>query len=411
MLVLLAKAERARMVVSGLDLVERAVLTAQEAGLRVVILVGHQERHLVTRRLSLNPRVRQRPEVRDLGDWGWCGHLEADGVERVLVGTADRVWTRALLPAVLSADLPEGGLALVGLGPGLPEREEDFAGLVVASPGLAREVAGAMARGFPALREFAADRGASVVSHRGFALVMGPRDLWAAETVLLQSLVKPADGIVSRSINRKISLSLSRYLARSRVHPNMVTAVVLLIGLASGPFAALGTGTGFLVGGLLYYLAAILDGCDGELSRLQFLGSDLGAWFDTVTDDLTALSFLAGLYVGLYRAHQSWWWLLLGGVAVAGNLVAVLLRYRVMVAIGKGDHQKLPQPAPPDTTTWQGRVEAFLRGTVFRTDFLPFAAFVVCLVGLPEVFAAPYPFGALAAAWDSLKLTLSRQGP
>ncbi|MBM4321097.1 MAG: CDP-alcohol phosphatidyltransferase family protein, partial [Deltaproteobacteria bacterium] len=231
-----------------------------------------------------------------------------------------------------------------------------------------------------------------------------------AERMLLRSLVKPADGVISRHINRKLSLSLSRWLARTPLRPNHVTAVVLLLGLASGPLAARGDHLGFALGGLLYYLAAILDGCDGELSRLKHLGSPLGTWFDTVTDDLSALSFLAGLYWGLARSGSSFW-LWLGGVAVAGNLLTVLLRYHLLLRLGTGDHQQLAAAASPPTggpsarrPSALGRAVRWVKQTIVRTDFLPFAAFVTCTAGVPWVFAVPYPAGALAAVVDTLLL-------
>ena len=246
-----------------------------------------------------------------------------------------------------------------------------------------------------------------VAAHpRGFALVRTERDVTAGEGVLLRSLIKPTDGVISRNINRHISLAVSRWLARLPVLPNHVTGVVLLLGLASGPLAARGDAWGFAFGGLLYYLAAILDGCDGELSRLKYLGSPLGVWFDTVTDDLSALSFLGGMYIGLYRAGGNSAWLWLGGVAVVANVVAVALRYRLLVLMGTGDHQKLGPPDSGPPVTLPERAVDWLRRTIFRTDFLPFAAFVLGALGLLQIFAAPYPLGALAAVVDGVRLTL-----
>ena len=117
-------------------------------------------------------------------------------------------------------------------------------------------------------------------SGAGYQVLSSATDRVAAEDLLMGSLVKDADGIISRNINRKISCFISRRLAGTSIHPNQVTAIVGLIGFAAFPFAMQGTWQGFALGGLCYYVSAILDGVDGELSRLKHLGSPLGAWLE-----------------------------------------------------------------------------------------------------------------------------------
>lgn len=410
-LIVWTRAEEARTRVCGLGLLERLLLAARQAGVEHVLLCAPAEEHArITRTLELSGRV-DAPPLRTLEEVleGFDELVPAEA-QQLLLSRTDRVVSRQLFSDVAAPLGDPLRLALGALRSMLPDQEEHSAGLLRASRTDAPGALRALVRGVGALHSFAESLPAAAVrvaAHpHGFALVRAERDVAQGESVLLRSLIKPTDGVISRNINRHISLAISRWLAPLPVRPNHVTAVVLLLGLASGPAAARGDAWGFAIGGLLYYLAAILDGCDGELSRLKYLGSPLGTWFDTVTDDLSALSFLGGMYLGLYRSAGSSVWLWLGAVAVVANVVAVALRYRLLVRLGTGDHQKLgPPPAGPPETPLARAVE-WLRSTIFRTDFIPFAAFVLGVLGLLAVFAAPYPAGALAAVVDGVKLTL-----
>ena len=245
-------------------------------------------------------------------------------------------------------------------------------------------------------------------SGRDFAIRVTDRAAFRrAEQALMQSLKKAADGIVSRYLNRRISTFISKRLARTPVRPNHITAVVFLVGVLSGPFAFLGTPLGFALGGLCYWLSAVLDGCDGEISRLKYQGSPLGAWLDTVVDDLACLSFISGMYPALSRNAGHPYWLYLGGVAVLFFLLTILPRYIVMARYGSGDFQKLAKATRPENPGALSALVLGLRDIVFRTDFLPFAGMVTAVIGHPEIFALPFALGTLASAVDSL-LTLAK---
>lgn len=228
-------------------------------------------------------------------------------------------------------------------------------------------------------------------------------DIQAAEDFLLAGLVKKADGVVSRYINRKISLSITRRLMKTAVTPNQVTAIVLLIGILSGPaIVVLGGYGGPVLGGLLYYASSVLDGCDGELSRLRFQGTRYGAWLDTVVDDTVGLSYITGLYWYLSMDAAPWGWV--GGLAVFFYLLTLAPRYYVMAFfLDSGDYQKLsclkPRSASSGIFSWGVRM---LEKTVCRTDFIPFAALVTALLHGSPIFAGLFVFGCLGSALDSL---------
>lgn len=237
----------------------------------------------------------------------------------------------------------------------------------------------------------------------GFAIRVTDEDSAKVATrCLMLSLQKDADGIISRTLNRKISTFISKRLAPFPIRPNHVTAIVFLIGIAAGPFAFLGTHLGFALGGFCYWFSAVLDGCDGEISRLKYQGSALGAWLDTVVDDLVCLSYISGMYYGLHRNANHPHWSYLGMAAVVFFVLSLLPRYYVMARRGSGDYQKLAKAIRPDEVTGVKRIILHARDIVFRTDFLPFAGMVTAVIGYPQVFAAPFAIGAVITAFDSV---------
>src|SRR5205823_6667612 len=59
----------------------------------------------------------------------------------------------------------------------------------------------------------------------------------------------------------------------------------------------------------LFEAQNVLDGCDGEISRLKYLRSKAGEWLDQITDDALNIAFLAAIGVGLARdgiRYASW---------------------------------------------------------------------------------------------------------
>ena len=154
------------------------------------------------------------------------------------------------------------------------------------------------------------------------------RDLPAAETWLLRSLIKPTEGFMSRHFERRISLALTRRLCATAVTPNAMTLVSLAVGLAGAPFFLSSAPGDQLAGALLFLTHSILDGCDGELARLKFLESRWGAVLDVAGDNLVHSAVFACMAVGWSLHLHSGWPLVLGAVAVASTLSTAAVVYR-----------------------------------------------------------------------------------
>jgi phosphatidylglycerophosphate synthase len=114
-----------------------------------------------------------------------------------------------------------------------------------------------------------------------------------------------------------------------------MTALTFLVGLTSGLVSAIGGYGAFLAGALLFQLASVLDGVDGELARLRFQESPRGEWLDTVCDDLTNVAYFAGLTAGLWRSGSPTWLVTCGLAVLALDAATVgFLYWRVAARLG-----------------------------------------------------------------------------
>ena len=143
-----------------------------------------------------------------------------------------------------------------------------------------------------------------------------------AEWTLLRSLKGGLEGFVDRHFNRKCSKWITQWLLRTPLTPNAVTILATVVGLiAAGAFAFGGYAAG-IVGAVLFQLSAILDCCDGEVARLKFLESPFGEQLDFVLDNVVHVALFAGMAWGAYQAGWGRWALVLGGLAIFGNVAA-----------------------------------------------------------------------------------------
>jgi phosphatidylglycerophosphate synthase len=157
--------------------------------------------------------------------------------------------------------------------------------------------------------------------------VTGPGDLSRAEKWLLRGLVKDDEGFLSRHFERPISLAISRRLAATSLTPNAMTLVSVTIGLFGAVFFLSSRPLLQAIGGLLFTLHSVLDGCDGELARLKFQESRLGGVLDFWGDNAVHVAVFLALAVGWSRSNHTTWPLWLGASTVCGNLAAAGFAY------------------------------------------------------------------------------------
>ena len=82
-----------------------------------------------------------------------------------------------------------------------------------------------------------------------------------------------------------------------------------------------------LAGAILVWLHSVLDGCDGELARMRFQESPVGAAIDFWGDNLVHVSLFSCMAWGFFKADQSVLPLLCGLAAAVGTLGSAVLVY------------------------------------------------------------------------------------
>ena len=109
---------------------------------------------------------------------------------------------------------------------------------------------------------------------------------------LFSHISKNVSGWVSKNINSRISIPVSKVLMKFNIHPNTITFFVGCLGISCGLFYA---SNNPLIGALVLQMATILDRCDGEVARITLKESKFGQWFDTALDQLSYFSMFMGI--------------------------------------------------------------------------------------------------------------------
>jgi CDP-L-myo-inositol myo-inositolphosphotransferase len=216
--------------------------------------------------------------------------------------------------------------------------------------------------------------------------VRSKADLRRARRALLATARKPTDSFISRHINRRISLFLTRPLLRLGIAPNPLSVACLAIGVGSCWFIAQGGYSRFLLGAFLFEFASIFDGCDGEVARLTYRTSKFGGFVDMVGDAVIFVLFFACLPVGLYRNSHRPVWLVLGAVALLSmgtfylQLTAFMKKKNLgnyVVGVVKDVERSAGQPG------FTGRLDGIASkiAFIYRRDFFSTVSFVAIAIG------------------------------
>jgi 1L-myo-inositol 1-phosphate cytidylyltransferase / CDP-L-myo-inositol myo-inositolphosphotransferase len=354
-------------VLGGLPLLRRIALAAQRAGFERVLVAA--------------PR---------------------SGDESLLVGTAAAPLGAALVPAsggrrvVLLADAVAPQAAWLRQLARMPVEPEhlhvDGALVAVVEAADPSWIVAEAATGRPAGEVFAALRRRlkaveGSLDRTGRFALGGVGDVETADRWLLQSLIKPGETFMSRHFERRLSLALTRRLARTSMTPNAMSVVMIAIGLLGSPCFLSPSPAWQLTGAFLFLVHSILDGCDGELARLKFLESPTGAALDFWGDNIVHSAVFGCLAAGWAFAAGALWPLLLGAVVVGSTLAAAATLHR--------DAAPLPAPAAGPSAA---------RGAV---DALSNRSFIYLIVAL-AAFGRAWWFLVPAAVGTPIFVALAR---
>lgn len=110
---------------------------------------------------------------------------------------------------------------------------------------------------------------------------------------------KPSDRFVLKWIKINLSAHITpRLIPLKWLRPWMITLSSTVVGIFAGGVFALGVGW---IAGCLAALSQVLDGVDGQFSRLAGMQSRAGAFLDSVLDRYFDVALMIGLVVYLIR--------------------------------------------------------------------------------------------------------------
>ena len=122
----------------------------------------------------------------------------------------------------------------------------------------------------------------------------------------------------------KIVMAIVRGLALSRIHPNVLTFIGLLINIVAAVLLASGN---FYAAGWVIISAGIFDMVDGRVARETNRVTRFGGFFDSVLDRYSDLALLMGLLV-YYASINRFFYVVLTAVVMTASVMVSYTRSR-----------------------------------------------------------------------------------
>jgi CDP-L-myo-inositol myo-inositolphosphotransferase len=172
-------------------------------------------------------------------------------------------------------------------------------------------------------------------------------------------------------------------------------AVARVVALFGKSYGAL------VVAGLLFHLASVVDGVDGEIARATYRSSVRGATLDTMVDMATNLSFFLGFAIAMARFYGPRL-AFLGGIILLLALVGLALMAWLARRIGEPGFDFLKRFYTSRFPTGLPRIviDSFIM--IMSRDFFAFAWAGLIIVGAPLVIA--YGLAFFSLLWVALIL-------
>ncbi|MGC1121822.1 MAG: sugar phosphate nucleotidyltransferase [Candidatus Methanofastidiosia archaeon] len=352
----------------GCSLIERVVLSARKVGIREFVVVTGYERKLLERNLGNGRKFGVDIQYIYNPDWrkgNGISVLKAEEIvrkENFILLMADHVFDHGVMKTLCNKEI-EKDECLVCVDRDLEHIDVEEATKVLVRDGKVRDIGKtiSMYNGidcgaflcsptiFEAIREtlsqekdtltdavkILGDNGkvrTADVTGAQWIDVDTPKDLHEAEKMLLTSLKKETDGIVARTINRRISIQISKHLCWLKVNPNIISVFCFLLGVVSGTLFIF---QNFLLGGVLAQVTSVLDGVDGEVARLTMRESRYGGFLDSILDRYADAFIILGMTYALYKGTGELWIWLVGCIALIGSPMSMIIKEKYHAITGQ----------------------------------------------------------------------------
>ena len=415
------KKPKVLMKIGGLRLLERAVLTLKEAGVEHFRIVVGAYREQVVQEMKMIPRLAELDieyvvsENYELGNGVSFGDGAAGFDDAFLLTMSDHIFSpqtvnnftkKALDVPHLPALACDGNLQGVfdmddatkvasrdgfihNIGKEIEKYDLVDTGLFYFPAGYGKMVAEKAKAGAHSVSNIIQD----FIDGEGVRALALENAMWQdvddpgmkreAERRLMKTLAHPDDGWVSRKINRFFSTRISFMLANFGVHPNVVTTAVFMLTMLGAWFAASGLYKSIVLGALIFQVASILDGCDGELARLTYRTSRFGSWYERFSGDLRYVIFFEALGISAWRATGSEVYLF--AVFMLAALAIYMLAQMSSYAWSQRSNQQAELvPVKGKITSPLGAVDNFFYfwRELNKQDVTAFLTFMLCIVFL-----------------------------
>ena len=130
-----------------------------------------------------------------------------------------------------------------------------------------------------------------------------------------------------RSLAQRVNKIPAELVAKTRISPNIVTALGLLVALVTA--WVLYTGH-FFLGGFLVLVSGAFDMLDGAVARISGRSTRFGAILDSTFDRLSEAALFLGL-LAYYANQGSFQEVVLVGAALVGSMMTSYVRARAEV--------------------------------------------------------------------------------
>ena len=432
------------LLVGGLPLIERAIVTARQAGLtEFYVVTGYEAPRLEAFLAELAQRrtlaiTAIRNDEWPAGNGRSLLQARAWLDEEFVLLMADHVFEEAILTGllgapridadvVLAADfnvtanrlvdddeatkIRTDGRRIVAIGKTLEYYNAYDSGIFLCTPAIFDAMDACLARGDASVSGavgHVASQGRAQIYDLGehaWIDVDTPQDRATAERFLSGQSTKSLDGWVSRHLNRPLSRRVFTPLllrAAPRITPNQVS--VLSFGVAGAASLCFFFGQP-LAGGVAIQLASVLDGSDGEVARLKKRESPFGGFLDALLDRygdsfiLFGMAYFAWTASANARLFGDAWTPLIALAAILAIVGTLMVSYSSAKALADFGYR------------YRGRWVAAGRGRDLRL-FVLFVAGVLAVIHPLTVFVALVLIAALTNAIVLRRVWISaaRQG-
>jgi CDP-L-myo-inositol myo-inositolphosphotransferase len=202
---------------------------------------------------------------------------------------------------------------------------------------------------------------------------------------------KSTDGYIAHYINRFFSTRITAVLAKLGLSPNFITLISFSLALLGAFLFLIPSRVMMITAGCIVQLASIIDGCDGEISRLRMSMSAYGAWMDTLLDRYADVFILLTLGYTFLLSHPNLFTYLVIVFSVAGTILTSYSTKEYKIDFGKDFEYPNRLSKTIDYLSRDVRVFIIFIGALLNQLFLS-VIFIAAITNIQTVIRLVYQY-------------------